>query len=665
MEQHLRDRHPKWELTKSRADRDVFAAVFSISELERRNLGAVRVAVPPPSPPGQSENSQDALVGENRGQKRPPVSPAGTPVEVVFSEFLVPLQTSDPEPPWSALVPRNLFLCCARIRPFNPAGSARVFAAEFVHAALPPTWERSAFRLCALDSTTPRTIEWAVLPALAYSCSLASDRVRLPVCPSTALALCTSLRKTMCGLAPKSGTRDASLAISTPEFTRPLLRVKIFVNVGMRARNAQCIAPLLPTYIWPDLALVPFRGHRLLHLDRTGAHPPSSFVRSAPSIIVVCVLPTSTTPRHLLYCPPPLSALDLRSSTTPIRHLLEAREPAPVRARVLCAGGLSPAAPHGDARAPRRVLRIPKQYRLREQARVRARPSPPPPRPSPRSSWTAYVKIQDTPAVESDPSADPCADAARAQGSQRRAECRALTPPAPNLVIWDAIRAGAGERTYGAARRWSTSTYVARRCRRSTSGRGRRIRTDPPRRSRGVEVRRVAGGRECAVEVPALLLCGTGLVWEGQERWHGTRRTILFLLLRRTCTHGASSMCKRKCIWSRISHPAPLALALLKAIPDRLPSLLDCRDSHSWDLDAGSQGKKGTARPPFTPAPPIHTCRAPPTFCPRRPFPPPPDSHGVYDPANLRDRRMRSVEPCLALPPPSPRSFVFHRAVLD
>ncbi|KAJ6578548.1 hypothetical protein B0H19DRAFT_1063020 [Mycena capillaripes] len=34
-----------------------------------------------PSPPGQSENSQDALVGvgENRGQKRPPVSPAGTP----------------------------------------------------------------------------------------------------------------------------------------------------------------------------------------------------------------------------------------------------------------------------------------------------------------------------------------------------------------------------------------------------------------------------------------------------------------------------------------------------------------------------------------------------------------------------------------------------------
>jgi hypothetical protein len=79
MEQHLRDRHPKWELTKSRADRDVFAAVFSIPELERRNLGAVRVAVPLPSPPGQSENSQDALVGENRGQKRLPVSPAGTP----------------------------------------------------------------------------------------------------------------------------------------------------------------------------------------------------------------------------------------------------------------------------------------------------------------------------------------------------------------------------------------------------------------------------------------------------------------------------------------------------------------------------------------------------------------------------------------------------------
>jgi hypothetical protein len=75
-------------------------------------------------------------------------------------------------------------------------GAQIVFAAEFVHAALPPTWERSAFRFGVFDSTTPvealihsstscivgesasthkhtvaRKIEWAVLPALAYSCT--------------------------------------------------------------------------------------------------------------------------------------------------------------------------------------------------------------------------------------------------------------------------------------------------------------------------------------------------------------------------------------------------------------------------------------------------------------------------------------------------------------
>jgi hypothetical protein len=61
MEQHLCDRHPKWELTKSRADRDVFSAVFSISELERRNLGAIQISS---LSPGQSEHS-DAVVGDN------------------------------------------------------------------------------------------------------------------------------------------------------------------------------------------------------------------------------------------------------------------------------------------------------------------------------------------------------------------------------------------------------------------------------------------------------------------------------------------------------------------------------------------------------------------------------------------------------------------------
>jgi hypothetical protein len=75
MEQHLRDRHPKWELTKSREDREAFSSTFAISDLERRNLGVVEVS--PPSL-GQSE-SADGSVGDARGQKRLPVSPAGTP----------------------------------------------------------------------------------------------------------------------------------------------------------------------------------------------------------------------------------------------------------------------------------------------------------------------------------------------------------------------------------------------------------------------------------------------------------------------------------------------------------------------------------------------------------------------------------------------------------
>ncbi|KAJ7703986.1 hypothetical protein B0H17DRAFT_1228185 [Mycena rosella] len=76
MEEHLRDRHPKWELTKSRVDRENFSAMFGISELERRNLDAVEVLQLPPE---QSEGSLDASVVENRGQKHPSQSPAGTP----------------------------------------------------------------------------------------------------------------------------------------------------------------------------------------------------------------------------------------------------------------------------------------------------------------------------------------------------------------------------------------------------------------------------------------------------------------------------------------------------------------------------------------------------------------------------------------------------------
>ncbi|KAJ7694396.1 hypothetical protein B0H17DRAFT_1132029 [Mycena rosella] len=76
MEEHLRDRHPKWELTKSRVDRENFSAMFGSSELKRRNLDAVEVLQLPPE---QSEGSSDASVVENRGQKYPSQSPAGTP----------------------------------------------------------------------------------------------------------------------------------------------------------------------------------------------------------------------------------------------------------------------------------------------------------------------------------------------------------------------------------------------------------------------------------------------------------------------------------------------------------------------------------------------------------------------------------------------------------
>ncbi|KAJ7817225.1 hypothetical protein B0H13DRAFT_1923061 [Mycena leptocephala] len=78
MEQHLGDRHPKWELIKSREDREAFSSTFSISDLERRNLGIVEVSPVSPGLAGQSERS-DPSVGDTRGQKRPPVSPAGTP----------------------------------------------------------------------------------------------------------------------------------------------------------------------------------------------------------------------------------------------------------------------------------------------------------------------------------------------------------------------------------------------------------------------------------------------------------------------------------------------------------------------------------------------------------------------------------------------------------
>ncbi|KAJ7862722.1 hypothetical protein B0H13DRAFT_1098482 [Mycena leptocephala] len=96
-------------------------------------------------------------------------------------------------------------------------------------------------------------------------------------------------------------------------------------------RAPHLCAPLPPTYTPPDLAPVPFRGHRRLHLDRTGTHLPSSFVGRAPSIIVACVLPTSTNPRHPLYCTPSLSG------SPPPSVIFLARSSRAWPTRVLCA----------------------------------------------------------------------------------------------------------------------------------------------------------------------------------------------------------------------------------------------------------------------------------------------------------------------------------------
>ncbi|KAJ7815907.1 hypothetical protein B0H13DRAFT_437357 [Mycena leptocephala] len=183
-----------------------------------------------------------------------------------------------------------------------------------------------------------------------------------------------------------------------------------------------------------------------------------------------------------------------RSSTTPNRHLLEAREPAPVRARVLCAAGLGPAAPRGDARAARRVLRIPMQDR------VIAHDHPVPHyafwcRQRPRS----FIVQDQRYAPLKDPCADPCADA----GSQRRAGRRAgrqeLTPP---RTICTAPDLGCDTRRVARASA-RTSTYgIARRCRGAISGRGRAS-------SSISSWRRGQRGREegkYAVEAPALLV---------------------------------------------------------------------------------------------------------------------------------------------------------------
>jgi hypothetical protein len=124
-----------------------------------------------------------------------------------------------------------------------------------------------------------------------------------------------------------------------------------------------------------------------------------------------------------------------------------------------------------------------------------------------------------------------------------------------------------------------------------------------------------------------------------------------------SCTSAApprtalAPMCKPKAIRPRTPHPAPPAL--LKVTLDRLLSPLDHQICIAHSSEVGSRGKKGTARPPFTPAPPIPFALdsssprclrllAPALSAPTSTLTM--DIHGVYDCTNLRDRGMRSDE---------------------
>ncbi|KAJ7325475.1 hypothetical protein DFH08DRAFT_941247 [Mycena albidolilacea] len=65
MERHLLDRHPRWELTVSKDSREQFKRKYGISDAEKQSLGVTIGA--------------EAAVESLRGEKRHPVSPAGTP----------------------------------------------------------------------------------------------------------------------------------------------------------------------------------------------------------------------------------------------------------------------------------------------------------------------------------------------------------------------------------------------------------------------------------------------------------------------------------------------------------------------------------------------------------------------------------------------------------
>jgi hypothetical protein len=65
MGQHLRDRHPTWEVTMPPVARDTFTSQISISHDEECRLGV----------PQAEPDSQETVTG----QKRLPTSPPGTP----------------------------------------------------------------------------------------------------------------------------------------------------------------------------------------------------------------------------------------------------------------------------------------------------------------------------------------------------------------------------------------------------------------------------------------------------------------------------------------------------------------------------------------------------------------------------------------------------------
>jgi hypothetical protein len=77
MDDHLRERHPNWQLTVSKEKRYSFLAQILVTETEEHRLGITQTA---PAVDGTvSDSVPNSPRDEMRGQKRLPQSPAGTP----------------------------------------------------------------------------------------------------------------------------------------------------------------------------------------------------------------------------------------------------------------------------------------------------------------------------------------------------------------------------------------------------------------------------------------------------------------------------------------------------------------------------------------------------------------------------------------------------------